>query len=91
VSAHDRLARIFGPDTLELLGAFVREEVEAVFAQRETERRWLPPDEAAAYLGVSAGAIRKRIARGKVRYTRIGRRLLIDRHALDTELERELR
>jgi excisionase family DNA binding protein len=91
VSAHDRLGRILGPDTLELLEAFIEERVEEVIARRETERRWLTPTEAAAYLGVSAAAIRMRIARGSLRYTRIGRRLLVDRRALDTELEQELR
>ena len=91
MSARDRLARIFGPDTLEPLGTFVGERVEEVLARRDHERRWLTPEEAAVYLGVSAGAIRKRIARGKIRYTRIGRRLLVDRYALDVELERELR
>jgi excisionase family DNA binding protein len=89
--ARDRLARIFGPDLLELLGTFVGERVEEVLAHRESERRWLTPEEAAAYLGISASAVRMRIARGSLRYSRIGRRLLVDRHALDVELERELR
>jgi excisionase family DNA binding protein len=87
----DRLGRIFGPDTLELLGDFVGERVGEVLDRRETDRRWLTPEEAGVYLGVSAGAIRKRITRGKIRYTRIGRRLLVDRHALDVELERDVR
>jgi excisionase family DNA binding protein len=76
---------------LELLGTFVGERVEEVLARRDHERRWQTPEEVAADLGISADAIRKRIARGSIRYSRIGRRLLVDRRALDAELERELR
>jgi excisionase family DNA binding protein len=91
VNTRERLGRILGPDLLELLGTFIGERVEEVLLRRDHERRWLTPEEAAAYLGVSAGAIRKRIARGKIRYTRMGRRLLVDRRALDVELERDIR
>jgi excisionase family DNA binding protein len=91
VKDRDRLARFLGPDLLELLSAYLREEIDQALRRRESERRWLTAEEAADYLGVSAGAIRKRIARGSLRYSRMGRRLLVDRHALDAELERELR
>jgi excisionase family DNA binding protein len=91
MSDGQRLGRIFGPDTLELLDVFVREQVEATLSERDAERRWMSPEGAADYLGVSASAIRKRIARGTIRYSRMGRRLLVDRRALDAELEKELR
>ena len=91
MSTTERLARVFGPDLLELLQSFVGQEIEDALRRRDADRRWMTPEDAAAYLGVSPGAIRKRIARGTLRYSRIGRRLLVDRHALDAELERELR
>jgi excisionase family DNA binding protein len=88
VSARDGLARIFGPDLLELLASFVREEVEAAFRQRETDRRWLTTEAAAERYGVSASSLRKRAARGTLSHSRMGRRLLIDTRTLDRELER---
>ena len=82
--------RIFGPDPLELLQGFVDQEVDDALRRRDADRRRLTPEDAADYLGISPGAIRKRIARGTLRYSRIGR-LLVDRHALDAEIEKELR
>jgi excisionase family DNA binding protein len=91
VSAHDRLGRILGPDLLELLGDFVRDEASSVLAARETERRWLTAEAAAGRYGVSASALRKRVARGTLPHSRLGRRLLIDTRALERELERQRR
>jgi len=91
VSARDRLARIFGPDLLELLSDFVRDEVSDLLAGRETERRWLTLKAAAGRYGVSASALRKRAARGALPHSRLGRRLLIDTRALERELERQRR
>jgi Helix-turn-helix domain len=91
VSARDRLARILGPDLLELLASFVREEFQAAFAERETERRWSTAEAAADRYGVSASSLRKRAARGTLSHSRMGRRLLIDTRELDRELERERR
>jgi excisionase family DNA binding protein len=58
---------------------------------REPDKRWLTAREAGTYLGTSRRAIymrvkRKRIPPGAVRY--IGRRLMVDRLALDRALER---
>jgi excisionase family DNA binding protein len=91
MSAHEQLARIFGPDALELLTSFVNERVEEILASRDVERRWLSVPAAADYLGMSEKAIRRRIERGTIVYTRNGTRILIDRRALDVELERQRR
>ena len=89
--AANKLSRILGPDMLELLEAFVQERVEAALKKREAERRWLTVHEAADYLGVTDKAIRARMDRGSIAYTRQGRRIFIDRHALDETLRRRLR
>ena len=58
------LDQVLGQATIELLDAFVRSRVEEALARPDAERRWLSPAEAGAYLGCSAAAIRKRVARG---------------------------
>jgi excisionase family DNA binding protein len=65
----------------------VRERVETILREREAEKRWLDTDEAATYLGVTASGIRKMVQRGELPYSRLNRRLLIDRRALDAQLE----
>jgi excisionase family DNA binding protein len=85
------LGRILGPDTLELLEAFVQARVEACLNERDAERRWLTVHAAADYLGVTEKAIRGRLGRGSIAYTRQGGRILIDRHTLDETLIRRLR
>ena len=43
---------------------------------RETEtRRWLPTEEAAAYLGITPTALRIRVHRGQVKFYKLGSRL----------------
>jgi excisionase family DNA binding protein len=91
VSTRERLGRIFGPDTLELLAVFVAERVEELLARRDAERRWLSVAAAADYLGMSEKAIRRRVERGTIAYTRHGSRILIDRRALDEELAKQVR
>lgn len=90
MSARDRLARL-GPDLLELLEAFVDERVEEVIARREADRRWLSVSAAADHLGVTEKAVRRRIERGTIAYTRLGTRILVDRRALDVELDNRIR
>jgi excisionase family DNA binding protein len=85
-ATRDRLARILGPDLLELLETYVAELVEAIVADRETGRPWLTVGEAAEYLGSTPAAIRKRIHRGAIPYVRHGRSLMVDRRALDVQL-----
>jgi excisionase family DNA binding protein len=86
-----QLGRIFGPDTLELLAGFIRDQVDRALNDRDHERRWLSVADAADYLGMSEKAIRRRIDRGAIVYTRQGTRILIDRRTLDEELSRQLR
>ena len=76
------ISRLFGPDALELLDAFVRERVEAALAERESERRWLTVAETATYLGISEQAVYHRVRRGSLPYVRESGRLLIDRQAV---------
>jgi excisionase family DNA binding protein len=82
-----RLARLLGPDLLELLELYLAEFVEAILSERATGRRWLTVSETAEYLGTSPAAIRKRIQRGAIPYARHGRSVVIDRHALDVQLD----
>jgi excisionase family DNA binding protein len=93
-TARDRLGRFLGSDALELLDAYVREQVEEALAYRQREDRWMTPEVAAERLGVSASSLRKRAARGTIPFTRLpgldgksGRRLLLDMRALDAALE----
>lgn len=86
----DRLARLLGPDTLELLDAHILRVVEQTLDARESDRRWLSTKKAGEYVGgITDSAIRKWVARGDVRYTRLNGRILIDRRDLDARLERE--
>jgi excisionase family DNA binding protein len=86
-----QLGRIFGPDTLELLAGFIRDQVDRALNDRDHERRWLSVSAAADYLGMSEKAIRRRIERGTIAYTRNGSRILVDRRALDEELAGKVR
>jgi excisionase family DNA binding protein len=91
MSQAEMLARIFGPDTLELLDSFVRDRVGAALGERDAERRWLSVAATADYLSLSEKAVRRRIERGTISYTKHGSRILIDRLALDAELAGRLR
>ncbi len=51
-----------------------------------TTKRWLPIDEAADYLSITPGAVRKRIERGSIPSTRSGGRRYVDREKLDRTL-----
>ena len=81
-SSEVALARVLGPDLIELLLHLVREEVADALRERESEQRWLTPEAASKRYGISASALRKRAARGTIRSSRIGRRLLIDVRSL---------
>ena len=78
---------------LDALG--VRVEVEEMialaiaeaFRRREPPKRWLSVAEAAAYLGITEVAVRSRMKRGRVPLKHHGRSVLIDRVALDREIE----
>jgi excisionase family DNA binding protein len=85
------LARLLGPDALELLDAHIDARVQSALAAREAERRWLTVAGTAEYLGVSQKAVRHRIANGTLPYTRNGRRVMVDRRALDAQLAARVR
>lgn len=51
--------------------------------EQPTRSRWLTVDQAAEYLGVTAKAIRRRADRGRLSVVRDGRRVYVDRAALD--------
>jgi excisionase family DNA binding protein len=81
------------PEAREELRALVRAEVELALAEREREpaKRWLTAREAGAYLGCSERAVYQRIRRRRIPAEALrhqGRRLLFDRLALDSALER---
>jgi excisionase family DNA binding protein len=75
----------------EELRALVRAEICAALAVAQPEpKRWLTTAEAGAYLGCSGRAVLMRIRRGRIPAGAVrhqGRSVLIDRHALDRELE----
>jgi excisionase family DNA binding protein len=52
-----------------------------------TDKKWLTINEAAQYIGMSVGFLRKSVRHSTVPYTRIGTKALrFDRNALDTWL-----
>jgi excisionase family DNA binding protein len=82
------------PEAREELCSLVRAEVAAALAARDREpaKRWLTAREAGTYLGCSERAVHQRIRRGRIPAEALrhqGRRLLLDRLALDRALERE--
>jgi excisionase family DNA binding protein len=82
------------PKALEELRSLVRAEVAAALTARDREpaKRWLTAPEAGAYLGCSERAVHQRIRRGRIPAEALrhqGRRLLLDRLALDRALETE--
>jgi excisionase family DNA binding protein len=81
LSAHERLGRIVGPDTLELLAVFVTEQIEEVL--RRPERPWLTLDEAAERLGCSRDAVRMRVKRGRLEARHQGRRVYISADSVE--------
>jgi excisionase family DNA binding protein len=79
--------------TLDALGvraeveALVDEKIAQAFRRRLPSKRWLTVPEAAAYLGISEVAVRARIKRGRIPVKHNGRSVLVDRVALDREIE----
>ena len=76
------------PPFAELVRALVAEEVERQLAIREKPPEWLTVEQAAERYGLTVAALRKRAQRGQAPHVHDGRRLLFDRRALDTALER---
>jgi excisionase family DNA binding protein len=79
--------------TLDALGVraeveqLVDERIAQAFRRREPAKRWLSVAEAAAYLGITETALRARVKRGRVPVKHHGRGVVVDRVALDREIE----
>lgn len=75
------------PEARDELRRFVDERIELAFQLVRDERRWLNVKECAGYLGISETAVRRRISRGRIPVRRQGRSVVVDRAALDAEIE----
>jgi excisionase family DNA binding protein len=84
VSAAARLEALVGPNLAGAILDALREELAGTpFLHAEPTTRWLTVDQTADYLGTTPKAIRRRIDRGRLRAVRDGRRIYVDRQALD--------
>ena len=81
--AEDTLRRVLAPDVVEALLAVIDERVAEAMTTDSQTPRWLTVEQAASYLGCSPKAIRGRIERGRLAALREGRRVYLDREALD--------
>jgi excisionase family DNA binding protein len=85
VSGRDRLLQSLAPELVEAIEQFVAERVQvAVTADTVTSASpWLGLEEAAQYLRISSRTLERRVAKGRVRSSTIGRRRLLHREDLD--------
>ena len=83
VTAATRLEALVGPVLAGAILDALHEELAAASPTPEPANRWLTVDQAADYLGTTAKAIRRRIDRGRLQVARDGRRVYVDRQALD--------
>jgi excisionase family DNA binding protein len=86
------LGSILSTELVDAIERLVDERVAHVLAERGAEvKRWLTVAEAGDLLGCSAKAIYARIDRGRIPRSavrRMGRTVLLDRHAIDRSLDR---
>ena len=82
-TAAARLAALVGVPIAEAILDAFREELADVASTIEPASRWLTVEQTAKYLGTTPKAIRRRIERGRLRAVRDGRRVYVDRQALD--------
>jgi hypothetical protein len=71
----------------EALGPTLRRLVREELARARLEWRWRTPEEAGELLGISAAAIRQRVARGHLQARKLEGRLYLDIKDLDSEIE----
>lgn len=95
MTARDRLAGVLSAELLDLIDEVVDERVAAALADRNGDgaKRWLTPREAGVHLGCSGRAVYERIRKGRIPAEAVkhsGRRVYVDRRALDRALERSL-
>jgi excisionase family DNA binding protein len=84
------LDRLLGPDLVDALKRLVDERVAAVLESHgpvADGSPWLSVPQAAEYAGVSPRTITRLLERGRIRSTRIGRRVLLHRDDLDAYLK----
>jgi excisionase family DNA binding protein len=77
-------------DIEDAIRRIATEEVERILAAREREsakKKWLSVKECADYLGISEMAVRRRITRGRIPVRHQGRSVLVDRVALDRQID----
>lgn len=88
--ARARVAAALAPAVVDAIEELVSELIDerlAAASANGASSPWLALDEAAAYLRVSARTLERRIAKGRVRSTTIGRRRLFHREDLDALAE----
>jgi excisionase family DNA binding protein len=83
MTAAARLEALVGPNLAAAILDALREELAAAAPHSELASRWLTIEQTADYLGTTPKAIRRRIERGRLRAVRDGRRVYVDRQALD--------
>jgi excisionase family DNA binding protein len=88
------LLAALSPEALAELEALIDSRVQAVLDLREREpaKRWLTARESGQYLGCSERAVYQRIRTGRIPADAVrhqGRRVLLDRLALDRAVEAE--
>jgi excisionase family DNA binding protein len=54
-------------------------------------RRWISVAETSEYLGITEAAVRQLLYRRRLAYTKLGKTVRIDKHAIDRDLEIGLR
>jgi excisionase family DNA binding protein len=87
------LRLLFAPDLVEAIERLVDERVAAALeaVQANGSKRWLSVRQAGEFLGCSERAVYRRIETGRIPAETVrhsGRRVYIDRKALDRALER---
>jgi excisionase family DNA binding protein len=85
VTGRDRLLQSLAPELVDAIEQLVSDRVEAALDQVTSGdlNPWLSLEEAAEYLRVSPRTLERRIEKGRLRSSSIGRRRLLHRDDLD--------
>jgi excisionase family DNA binding protein len=85
VTGRDRLLQSLAPELVDAIEQLVSDRVQAALVQVTSGdlKPWLSLEEAADYLRVSPRTLERRIEKGRLRSTSIGRRRLVHRDDLD--------
>jgi len=74
------LRAIFAADVVEAIEQAIAEHIRRALDERERQDEadtWMTPAQLGEVLGISAEAVRKRVARGRIESRHHGRRLLV--------------